>query len=210
MCLPDRTRRGVSLGHFKQRTHIGRRQCTVLIAALVVGCASTPQSTRLRASDFDVTVSEVVGQLSTSDFLAGRSPDSEQMRIVAREVENLTSDILTKSEMWMAIARVQGALPVSRLSQERSIVFQMPPEEIEDLRRAGFDSPLTPENRPTHSLTAVFRSATRSGSYKDKQYTDIRKEHYYLEYQITNLATRELDWTGSFEFAREATGLIVN
>lgn len=182
----------------------------VLIVVVVAGCSSAPRSTRLQSSDFDVTISEVVSQLSTSEFLRGRTPESQQMRIVAREVENLTSDILTKSEMWMSVARVQGALPVGDLARERNIVFQIPPEEIADLRRAGFDSPMTAENRPTHSLKAVFRSSQRSGSYKDKQYTDIRKDHYYLEYLITNLTTRELDWTGSFEFAREAKGLIIN
>ena len=181
-----------------------------LAASFTLSSCSAPQSTRLRASDFEVTAARVTAALAASDFLAQRRPDSDQIRIVTRRVENLTSDVLTPGEMWMSVARVQGSLPVAALARDRNIVFQLPPQEIERLRRAGFESPLGPENRPTHELKAVFRSATRSGSRRDTHYTDIRKEYYFLEYQIVNLSSRELVWNGSFEFAREATGLLIN
>lgn len=164
----------------------------------------------LRASDLDVTHQQVAFQLASSGFLAGRRGDSPPIRIVIRRVENLTSDVLPPAELWMAVARVQGSLPVQDLARERNIVFQLPPEEVAALRRAGFEVPLTPENRPTHALRAVFRSSTRSGSSSGRRDTDTRKEYYFLEYMIVNLATRELEWEGSFEFAREASGLVVN
>lgn len=190
----------------------GRVRAAVIAASLclAVGCASTPQSTRLRASDFDVTVSEIVAQLAASDFLAERTPADPQFRIVTRSVENLTSDVLTQSEMWTAVARIQAALPLRQLAERKNIVFQMPPEQVEALRRIGLDSPPTPQNRPTHVLTAVFRSATRSGASPGTRFTDLRKEYYYFDYRIVNLATRELAWSGSVEFARAAVGLAIN
>ncbi len=181
------------------------------LLAAVCGCASTPQTTRLRASDFDVTVNEVAARLAGSDFLARRRPDSPQIRMVARGVENLTSDVLSLSEMWTAVARVQSAFPLRELADARNIVFQMPVHQVRALREAGFDVPLTAENRPTHELFAVFRSATRSGvSAAGGGYTDLRKDYYFLEYRIVDLATRELVWSGSFEFARQASGLAIN
>ncbi len=190
----------------------GRVRGAVIAASLCLagGCTTMPESTRLRASDFDATVNEIVAQLAASDFLADRRPGDPQIRIVTRSVENLTSDVLTHSEMWTAVARIQAALPLRQLAARKNIVFQMPPEQVDALRRVGLDSPPTPQNRPTHVLTAVFRSATRSGASPGSQFTDLRKEYYFLDYRIVDLSTRQLEWSGSFEFARAAVGLAIN
>lgn len=194
----------------KDAGRISRAAGALAGALALAACSTPPQSTRLTAKDFDVTVQQVTASLSRSDFLADRRPDSPPIRIVTRRVENLTSDVLTQGEMWMAVVRVQAALPVQALAQERNVVFQMPPEEIQRLRRDGFESPLGPENMPTHELKAVFRSSTRSGLEKDDKHTDVRKEYYFLEYQVLDLSTREVVWNDAFEFAREARGLMVN
>lgn len=180
-------------------------------AAVLAGCA-TPErgSTRLTHADFDDTVQAMVTSLASSKFLAGRTPDSPQIRIVTNKVENLTSDVITAAEQWMLIARVQAAFPVQELAQKKNIVFQIPPEEAALLREKGFDSPLNPEHEPTHLMIAVFRSSTSAGSRSSAGFADVRKEYYFVEYTIIEIKSRKTAWSGSFEFAREASGLLID
>ena len=187
--------------------------CIVSLAALLLpGCATTPKAektTRLQEADFDYTVGEMAADLAASDLLTARTPQSPQMRIVTRKVQNLSSDVIQSSALWTLVARVQHAMPMVSLANNRNIVFQIGPEQVDALRREGFDMTLAPEDRPTHTMNAVYRSATRSSDQKDG-YADLRKDYYYLEYRIIDLDTREMVWTGAVEFAREASGLVID
>jgi hypothetical protein len=183
----------------------------LIFVVVLAGCAGcVERSTRLTGSDFEVTVQEMANSLAASEFLAERSPTSPEIRIVTRQALNLTSDVITPAEQWMLVARVQSALPVRQMAEHRNIVFQMPPEEIARLRARGFESELTEENRPTHLMTATLRSSLRAGASDSNGLTNLRKDYYLLEYQILEIETRRLAWSGRFEFAREAAGLVID
>lgn len=196
--------------------HFHGRPCAVvaLLGLLgahgLLGCASTPQSSRLTAGDFEVTVNEMARSLAASEFLAARTPDSPQIRIVTSKVTNLTSDVISAAEQWMLIARVQSSLAIRTMADQKNIVFQIPPEEIAMLRQRGFDVPMTPENLPTHLMTATFRSSTRVRREAQAGYADLRKDYYLLQYEIFEIQSKNLEWDGRFEFAREAFGLAID
>jgi hypothetical protein len=181
-----------------------------LAAALVTGCATARGSTRISSADFNDTVQAMVASLAASGFLADRHERSPQVRIVTNRVLNLSSDVITPAEQWMLIARVQSAFGVQELSQRRNIVFQIPPEEIELLRRRGFDSPLNPEHAPTHLMTATILSSTRAAADPREGFATLRKDFYLIEYVIVDLETRQTAWRDRFEFARHAAGLTID
>ncbi len=187
------------------------RGCVVLMLLVVMlGCGTSPQSTRLRASDFDVTVDKMVASLANSDFLRDRGPDSPRIYVTTNKVENLTNDIIPVAEQWMLIARVQGALPTRQLAEQKNIRFQIPPEEVQMLRRAGFDASINSGPATTHVMSAVFRSAPRLERALASGLVEGRTDYYYLEYTLADVTTGEIEWNDAFEFKREARGLAID
>lgn len=170
-------------------------------AATLSGCSSPPRSTELTTSDLDQTAAEMAAKLTSSRFLADRTPDSPKMVIAISKVENLSSDIITESEEWSLMQRVRMSLPIVQLGQQKNLVFVIPAEHLKaGMARGSFDEDFAKGRKPTHEMDATFRSATRS---KGKDRTDA----YLVEYRITDLHTGELVWDESFEFKRVARGL---
>lgn len=184
----------------------GRAGWFVALCLVLCACGSPPQSTRLRVDDFDLVVAEM--RESLARHLGARSPDSPPMRILAQPLRNESSDVLSKAERWMAVARVISSPPILALLRQKNCEFQMPLHQVEALRAAGY--PVGQENAPTHEFTATLRSATRSGRSEAGGDTDLRKETYEFAYVVLNLATREIEWSDSVTFAREASGTVVN
>lgn len=188
----------------------------IAAALLVGGCAggATPTTTRIQPEDFDETVARMADSLAGSSFLAGRTPESEPIYITINRVENLTTDIIPMPEQWMLMARVQGAMSLQQLSQQHNIHFQIPPERQQMLRDRGYGQTLHELPRTTHVMHAVFMSAPRTGSEQqrraDERFVGRRTDHYYLEYSITELDTRQVEWMETFEFSREAAGLAID
>jgi hypothetical protein len=176
------------------------------------GCSSSPpQSTRLRAGDFDETVNVIVDKLADSDFLKQRGPDSPPLFITINKVENLTTDVLSPAEMWMLVARVRAKFASTQLRKDKNMTWQLEPERQNDLRRWGFKDELGEKNPnpPTHVMKAVFRSAprvVREDPKKSSGFVKRRQDYYFLEYEIQNVQTRQVEWTAEFEFKREAVG----
>jgi len=197
----DASRRGPFL--------FARLRPLVIVAVVLLigpGCASDPVSTRLQVDDFDLVVAELRDSLAR--YLTDRGPNAPAMRIETRRLRNESSDVLTKAEKWMAVGRVQAALPVQELIQGHGVTFMMPEQQVAALREAGFHLP--PIDRPTHFFKATLRSATRSGRDNEDGDTDLRKEYYEFSYQIVDIATSEMVWSDSVVFAREAFGTVVN
>lgn len=173
------------------------------------GC-STAQSTRLTASDFDLTIEKMVQSLAASDFLKNRGPDSPQAWVVINKVENLTSDIIPVPEQWMLVARLQSAVPVKQLADTKNVRFQITPERHAMLRQAGYTDELITPPIVTHTLEAVFMSAPRAARNGQGGQLTARSDFYYLEYSLLELESREVVWTDTFEIKREAKGLAID
>lgn len=183
-----------------------------MMVACLAGCQAGGETTELRHDDLNVATTEMAASLAASDFLAGRGPDSPPIVITINKVENLTSDIIPPAEQWMLMARLPGSMPIRQLSRDKNVRFQIPPERRKLL--ADADVRLTPEQEqdyvPTHVMKAVYRSSTRTARDKGDGHIDRRQDYYTLAYQITDTRGRNIEWEDSFEFKREAAGLIID
>ena len=188
----------------------------VILAACAVGvsgCATTPKPRTTRLADADLTqaVLDVRQQLSESRFLAERSGDSPEARLVLRRVENLSTDRISVAEQWSLAARVLGDPGMRELLRAKHITVQLPPEKIALLEHSGLEFPdLAPESGATHLLASQIASGTRAGALAGGRDADIRKEYYLLSFVIEDLQGREVLWQGSAELAREAEGTVVD
>jgi len=169
------------------------------VAAIMQACAAPgARSTRLTDRDLIDAVHRMRASLAASDFLIKRDADSEPVAIVIDRVENLTSDVWTRAEQWMLVARLRAALPIQQLAKHKNVSLLITPQQHAMIRRAGFQGDLGPATPATHVMSATFRSTrptARTGA-----------DDYYLEYQITDRRTRQVVWTDSFEIKREAMG----
>lgn len=181
------------------------RTCPGVLAMLIIGvlgaCAATgPRSTRATADDFDQLTTAIARSLASSDFLKDRTPTSEPMRIAIERVTNLSSDLIPQSEQWWLMQRIRSSLPLLALSKDRAISFVIPAEQAGHLRDRGVELADAVDGRdPTHVMAATIRSITRTSD-------DHRTDLYAADYTITDLATGEVAWSGSFVFKRAAVG----
>ncbi|MDX1565626.1 MAG: hypothetical protein R3236_09485, partial [Phycisphaeraceae bacterium] len=183
----------------------------LLALAMLAGCqAAGPTSTRLTADDFDHTVAEIVQKLRSSPFIQNRNPQSPQARVVINKVENLTDDVISPAEQWMVMARVRSGLSINFLRQQKNIVFMIPPERFDRLRRSGFQGDLGPRKPATHVMKAVFRSSVRVGDGNDAKQVDSRSDYYFLEFVLQEIQSREEKWVDHVEFKRAAKGLLID
>ncbi len=180
------------------------------LAAWSAACTTTPQTTVLRGADLEAAQQAMAHGLAASPFLRDRDASAPPIVIVTQKVENLTSDVIPPREQWMIVARLQGSLPVIELGRQKNIRFIVPPEHHDMLREAGYDGELGRGLAPTHVMTATFRSSTRTVRPEDGGPVQRRQEYYTFEYRITELETRQLVWTDSFEFKREAVGVQID
>jgi hypothetical protein len=190
-----------------------QRALLFLLLLPLCACASrAPRSTRITGGDYEVLIPEIVSQLASSDFLRDRGPESPPIIVTTERVRNLTTDLMPVAEQWMLVNRVQTSLPLLELAKQKNVRFQIPPERVELLRAKGFEvgGRGTPGYRaPTHVMTAEFRSATRVGRLQGRL-SDVRAEYYDMEFQIFDVNTRELAWSGACAFHREARGKLID
>ncbi|MEX2214786.1 MAG: hypothetical protein WD768_11690 [Phycisphaeraceae bacterium] len=143
-------------------------------------------------------------KLASSDFLRDRNPSSPPILITINKVENLTSDLIPPAEQWMLMARLQGSLNLVSVRNQKNISFQVPPEYGPLIRDAGYNEPLPHSPMFTHTMTATYRSATRTK--REDGFVVGRVDLYQMQYRIFDVTTRALVWNDEFAYKREALG----
>ncbi len=149
--------------------------------------------------------------LAGSPVIAARGVESEPWAVSMQRVTNLTSDVLTPSEMWYAVQRVRSGLPMQALAQQRNIRFVIPAEQVRKMRAdpdiggdiGDFDESFGATRNVTHVMTATFRSVTRFNSLGND-----RSDLYYAEFEMLDMASGVPVWTDRFEFKRRAKGKV--
>lgn len=173
---------------------------TALVTVCLGGCAGTPRSSRLSVSDIEATAQDLAAKLSASDLLMSRTADSERMTVAINKVENLTTDVIPESDQWYIMARVRDAQSIQALRSLRNVVFVIPQDFFRgSTTQNEFDKEFASGRRPSHEMSATFRSATRAAGLD-------RTDAYMCELRVTDLKTRELAWTGIVEFKKVAFG----
>lgn len=218
--------------------------CAVVSMCVVVGAGATlggcagggvggggERSTRLRASDLDIAVTEVRESLAASAFLAGRTGESPVIRLVPSELENLSSDRLSRIDRWAAVSRVLFDPGMKRLLAGGNVELLMPRDGALLLTRYGLAvdpdarvAPVgmdeSPDFAPTHVLGGKVLSITRGvagadaggggGAGTAESPTDVRQDLVRVEYTIVDLSTRRVEWSAAHEFKRAASGIVVD
>jgi hypothetical protein len=175
--------------------------CLALISCsnLLPGCAA-PQTTALTADDMQVTAVELRQKLLDSVFMRDRGPDSPPIVVAIQKPHNLSRDIIPESEQWMLMHRVRQAAPISELRTLKGITFVIPASQVSSGIDSGAFSQGAMENRkPTHVMTATFRSGTR-------QVKHDRTDQYQVELEIIELSSGAPVFSDVFEFKRAASG----
>jgi len=182
---------------------------SVIILGALTGCEQDkgPQTTRMQISDIQQVTQEITEKLATSDFMRDRSSSSPSIVITCRKAENLSMDIVQEPELWMFVLKVETSINQTNLARSKNIVFQIPPERIEMLRKK-FPDAASGAEPPTHVMTVQIRSANRVTENK-QGYVNGQTRLYYFDYNITRLADAKVEWNGSAEFTRTAAGLLI-
>jgi hypothetical protein len=171
------------------------------------GCVAPQRTTRMTADDLDAMSHALAASLAASDVLAGRTGDSPLWVISISKVQNLSSDVMTDAEQWSVMARLRGSLPIGALWDQKNVRFVIPADRLDVLRDYGeldeVSGPLGSQRRPTHQMTATFRSITRA----DSQY---RTDLYYCEFSLIDLAAGQPVWSDRFEYKRAAAGHVLD
>ncbi|MBL8747044.1 MAG: hypothetical protein JNK58_11905, partial [Phycisphaerae bacterium] len=165
--------------------------------SILSACGKPIQSTRLQTRDFQDISSEIAGSLRSSAFLRDRTPGSPPIFIAIQKIDNLTTDLLSEGEKWFLMDRVMNSETMAALRKERNIRFLIPMDALDNLNT--WAGPIASDRAPTHTMTAVLRSVTRSAG-QDR--TDLYSAHY----AITALDTGESVWTGEYLLKRTAAG----
>jgi hypothetical protein len=181
----------------------------MLSAAMLVaaaGCASAnlPRTTRPTIEDYTEMAEAMAQSLAASDLLRHRTPQSEPWVFAIRKVENLSNEVMTESERWYVMARLQSSLPIQAMQQQKNIRFVIPAERRDQLRRypeLDMDPLIAADRRPTHVINAVFYSVPRAVR-RDR--TDL----YYCEFELLPMGDAVPVWVDRFEYKRVAYGHI--
>lgn len=175
----------------------------LLTAAGLTGCSSAPKSSRMTAADMTDMAQAMASSLAQSETVRQRTPQSPRWVIAIQKVENLTQDVMTESEQWGVMARLQGSLPITALYDQRNIRFVIPAERTRAIRQQpdlkGYEQAFGGERAPTHVMTATFRSATRADARN-------RSDYYYCDFVMQELASGQTVWNDRFEYKRIAKG----
>ena len=179
----------------------------VVCGLCVAGCAGPQRTTRMTADDLDSMSHELAASLAASDALAGRNSDSPLWVISISKVQNLSSDVMTVAEQWSVMAKLRGSLPIQALWDQKNVRFVIPADRLEALEARGNLDEVTgrlgSHRRPTHQMTATFRSITRADA-------GYRSDLYYCEFNLIDLAAGEPVWSDRFEYKRAAAGHVLD
>jgi hypothetical protein len=171
------------------------------------GCAgpTLDQSSRLTIGDMRLIVDETVQQFAASPFVAERSETSDPIVITFTRMENATTDVITRSELWYLAQSVAGKVASDRaLRRGKNLMMVIPADRLRDAKRRGtVTAEAGGEREPTHTMTARIVSITRSEG-------DQRRDFYQAEYTVLRLRDGVIEWQGLAEFERAALGRSFN
>lgn len=173
-------------------------------ALLSAGCASKPKSTVMQVQDYELVGNDIGQQLAdamaTNEVFASRNADSPRMVIAMQKVVNLTSDQMSAGAKWYLMYKVRSSSGIQKLGRERNIAFVIAAEDLQRAKQIGsINAEIGAERAPTHVMSATFKSTRRTG---DEARTDL----YYATFEITDLATGEIIWSGDVAFKRIGFG----
>jgi len=186
----------------KSRAVLAGAALLAMALLVVTGCGGPPRvrTTFLTSVDLAHMTDQMAQSFASDEIMSQRSPNDEPWVISIYRIVNHTNQIIREHERWLYIARLRGQLARAGFSDERSIVWVVPPERWALV--ADELGPPPPELRlsPTHLLTAEFNALTRTSPRG-------RSDAYVCSYQLVSLETGGIVWEDSWEVKRAVSGL---
>ncbi len=184
----------------------------VLAAACLAACSGgKPKSSALRTADMQMSCDEIRQQFAQSEFLAGRNAESPGIVLVPGTMENRSYERLSRLDRYGATVRLLNDPAVRDLFARTNIRVVEPPDHAGVYRGLGLTADQSaPGLPPTHVLQASFSSAQRQAAGTAKNASDLRKDLFYIQFDVVDLKSREKIWSGSSEFARVAFGELID
>lgn len=173
------------------------------VALLLAAGCSPGEKTNFTVQDLQEIAGDVSKQLQAdvgTGELAKRTKQSPEWRIAIVKVTNLTSDMLSEGMKRVLVEKVRESIDAKTLA-EKNIKFLASAETIRAMQADGSAEPESFKDRdPTHNMTATFRSITRTAGKEG------RTDAYFCDYEIMNLKSGQIEWTGRVEIKRMARG----
>ena len=168
---------------------------------LFCGCTSAVQSGRNTALD-SVDLVKMTDDMATKIVADPRVQAAiareGQLPVVVQPVENrMVAEVLPRGPAQAFTARVRVLL--SKHAPDR-FLWVMNRDAFYELRNREVDIDLGPQPervQPRYALTSIFSSLTKEDPKR-------RSAYYLCEYQLTDLASGNLLWTGSYEVKKIA------
>lgn len=180
-----------------------RLTAMVMTPWLIMGCTSPPQvrTTFLNSVDLVAMTDQMAESFVQDEVIAERTPQLEPWVISIDRIRNHTNQIIPDREKWLFVNRLRALLMQSDVSQQRNLIWIMPPERwqmiAEEMQYP--DEPFGIRMNPTHLLTATFDALTVTSGRG-------RSDTYLAAYELVDLQTGRVQWQDKFEVKRAISG----
>ena len=159
------------------------------------------QTTFLRSVDLVDMTTRMAESFAATPAIATRTPASPRWIISIDKVANNTNQIIPEGEKWAYIGRLRAQLAQTRISDERNLVWIVPPERWPEIARE-IDATAEPRDLrlpPTHVMTATFSALTTTSGQG-------RADAYLCAFQLVDLGSGALVWEDAWEVKRDIAG----
>ena len=181
--------------------HYLRLSAFICGSLIFFGCTTAVQSghnTALDAVDLQRMTDDMAAKIVADPDVQAAIAKEGTLSVVVQPVENrMVAEVLPRGPAQAFTARVRVLL--ARHAPER-FTWVMNRDAFYDLRarETDIDLGLPPERvQPRYALTSIFSSLTNEDAKR-------RSAYYLCEYQLTDLASGNLLWSGSYEVKKIA------
>ena len=174
----------------------------VLPMTVFFGCGSTPRvrTTFLGSIDLVEMTDTLAQRFAADDVITNRTADDPPWVISIDRISNQTNQVIPENERWLYAARLRSRLMETSLSQERNLIWVIPPERWPIVEPELGPQPPQLRLRPTHVLTGEFHALTITSG-------GGRSDAYLCLYQLLDPMSGNLVWEGRWEVKRSVVGL---
>lgn len=177
---------------------------TVVVACAALAAACSPpkaQTPFLRSVDMVEMTGRMAQSFTATPAIAERTVRSPRWLISIDKVANNTNQIITENQKWAYVGRLRALLTQTKISDQKNLVWIVPPERwpiiAEELRSVG--EPPELRRPPTHVMGATFDALTNTSG-------EGRSDAYLCTFQLVELASGALVWEDSWEVKRTVAG----
>lgn len=174
--------------------------CLCMSMALAA-CGASPhaRTTFLNSVDLVDMTDRMAESFAADERMSARTSQSPPWVISMDRMHNYTNQIMPEDEKWLYLARLRAQLQQSEIVRRRNVIWVIPPERWPMVQRELGDAPLELRRTPTHELTAEFGALTNTSGKG-------RSDAYLCEYQLVDIQSGEMVWSGMWEVKRSVAG----